>query len=240
MAKGLVDRLDAVTENLANANNPGYRRLQVTGKIFDAVLGNYMAGQPKHWTEGLRYDPVSVDFTEGPLKITERPLDFAINGSGFFTVRDPDRDKTYYTRSGHFKLDSEQRLINADGFHLQGENGEIVLPNVEDLDLVQVGRDGALTVDGMLIDNLVMAHFEDPQKLDRIGTTLFATNNETEPQEFPEESSVVGGMLEMSNASVVEEMAELISVTRAYEACQRMLRTEDDVEGKMIQQLGAR
>jgi flagellar basal body rod protein FlgG len=51
---------------------------------------------------------------------------------------------------------------------------------------------------------------------------------------------VVGGMLEMSNASVVEEMAELISVTRAYEACQRMLRTEDDVEGKMIQQLGAR
>ena len=238
MIKGLVDRLDAVSENLANANNPGYRRLQVSGKVFDTVLGGYMAGESKHWTNGLQYDPVSVDFSEGALQQTERTMDFAINGEGFFAVRD--KGNLYYTRNGHFKLDTEQRLINSDGFLVEGENGEIVFPNRFNLETLEVGRDGTLTVNDRRVARLVLAHFEDPHKLSRVGTTLFATPSGVNPKELPDESTIVNRMIERSNSRIVEEMTELITITRAYDACQRMLKAEDEREGKMIQKLGAK
>ncbi|NCC49903.1 MAG: flagellar hook basal-body protein [Spartobacteria bacterium] len=239
MIKGLVDRLDAVSENLANANNPGYRRLNVTGKVFDAVLGDYMAGESKHWTNGLKYDPVSVDFTEGAFQQTDRSMDFAINGKGFFVVRNED-DKLFYTRNGHFRLDPEQRLINADGFLVEGQNGEIILPDPSNLNSLRVGRDGTLVINDRRIDQLTLAHFEDLQKLNRVGTTLFTPAQGQEPMELPETTTVVNGMLERSNSHVVEEMTELITITRAYEACQRMLKAEDEREGKMIQSLGSK
>jgi len=238
MIKGLVDRLDAVSENLANANNPGYRRLQVSGKVFDAVLGDYMAGESKHWTNGLKYDPVSVDFTEGPLQQTERSMDFAINGEGFFAVRN--KDNLYYTRNGHFRLDPEQRLINSDGFLVEGENGEIAFPAQFNLSTLEVGRDGLLSVNGQRLDRLVVTHFKDPHQLSRVGTTLFAAPKGVKPDEFPAESTIVNGMLERSNSHIVEEMTELITITRAYDACQRMLKAEDEREGKMIQKLGSK
>jgi flagellar basal-body rod protein FlgG len=237
MIKGMEDRLDAVTENLANSQTPGYRSLEITGKVFDTLVGEAVDNYNKGWKDAVQYEPVAINFMQGPIRTTGRKLDFAINGEGFFVVRKDNQD--CYTRNGSFNIDLDRRLVDNNGYLLQGESGEIVIPddvNVSDLTL---DEEGILWAGREEIDQLKLARFEDPRDLERVGTTLFASTDKARPQDIEKNSTrVMNGALESSNSTVFEDMVELITTVRSYEACQRMLKAQDEAEGKMITKLG--
>jgi len=236
MIAGQTERLEAVTENLANCTNPGYRRLQVDHKLFEAALQNFIQS-PGTWQEGEQFDPISVDFTPGPLRCTSRPTDFAINGHNgtFFVVENSGRE--LYTRNGHFQVDAQGNLTNSDGFAVLGPNGPINIPPTTDLASLVVDESGALRSHGKILDVLKLASFPDTTRLIRAGTTLFSTPDDMKPNDPPPDAKIINGSLESSNTTVFDEMAEVISCMRAYEACQRMIRNQDETEGRMIQQL---
>ncbi|MDD2235985.1 MAG: flagellar hook basal-body protein [Kiritimatiellae bacterium] len=232
------DRLQSISENIANSSMPGFKKLTVGDQVFDTLL-NQSVDFYKDLREKGRFDPVFIDFTEGPLKQTERPLDFAVQGSGFFVVRDDKRD--LYTRNGHFKVGPDGTLQNMDGMPVQGANGNIVVPPEANLSQLIAGPDGTIRDEqNNLLGTLKVVQFEDLQRLDRAGTALYSAPEDMPAREGDiEKYEVVHKTLEGSNTTIYDELAEMISCMRAFEANQRMVRTFDEDQSKMINTLGA-
>jgi len=227
------DRLRAITENLANCNMPGFKKLDVGQLDFDTLL-HASIDEYNDLIERGTYDPISVDFTNGPIKLTERSLDFAIDGKGFFVVKKDGRE--IYTRNGHFKVDPKGVLQNMDGMPVQGTNGTITVPAETNIPEIVTGPDGSLRdQNNNLLGILKVVEFDDVNQLGRLGTTLYGTT-EDRPALTPAAGSyqIVPNSLEGSNTTIYNEMAEMISTMRSYQTNQKILKAHDENQGRMI------
>jgi flagellar basal-body rod protein FlgF len=228
-----MDRLEAVTDNLANNAAPGYKKTVSSQNAFDSMVrSSAAAGRPDLGRSAAAVR--SIDFSPGPLHATDNPLDFAINGDGFFVVEKDGRE--FYTRNGRFQLDPNGTVVTTGGFAVQGRNGPLTLPADVDLSQLTVAADGVLRSGERTLDAVRLASFADPGVLRRVGPTLFSAPADVEPQTSAT-SRATNRAVEGGNAAVFEEMAELIGTTRAFEICQRMLKQMDQAQGATIQQL---
>ena len=82
--------MDSIAENLANSAVPGYKRVNISHKPFDTLF-NEAKGRVAN-EDADPFDPLVVDFSQGPLRATGRPLDFALDGKGFFVVTKDDKE----------------------------------------------------------------------------------------------------------------------------------------------------
>lgn len=215
---------------------PGFKKLQVGEQTFDTLLNQDLEFYNDKKERGS-YDPVSVNYEKGSLKMTDRPLDFAIQGDGFFAVQG--EGQQLYTRNGEFHLTADGRLLNNDGFPVIGENGAITIPTELNPSQLLVGADGTIRDrDNGVIDQLRVVAFDDMSQLDRVGTTLFKPGEGQSVKNAGGESfEVVHRALETSNTTIYEEMAEMISCMRAFEANSNMLKSHDENETRMITSL---
>lgn len=222
------DRLQASSENLANASTPGYRKLiSVQGK-FDHLLEDAALRPDIH-----NPNTVAIDMTPGAMKSTGAPLDMAVSGEGFFVVARNGQE--YYTRNGSFMRTPDGDVVTRDGFALMGDRGPVRIPeDVNNADLT-VDSDRNLSAGGEVIAELRLVNIDRPEAIRRVGSTMFAGTRDYTPPEM-ENGTVVNRMLEGSNSSAIEEITELISCSRAFEACQRMIRSQDQALGKDINQ----
>ncbi len=131
--------LDVVSNNLANVNTSG----------FKANRSNFQEMLTKQIKEGTRVANTQLMLTQGSLRDSENPLDWAIQGEGFFGVTLPNGD-TGYTRDGSFVLDAERNLVNANGYPLVWE-GEVP-EGVTDINISPNGTVTALDADGQSVD----------------------------------------------------------------------------------------
>lgn len=231
------DRLQAISENLANCNAPGFKKLDVGQLDFDTLL-HQSIDEYNELIERGTYDPISIDFSNGPIKLTERSLDFAIDGEGFFAVKHD--KKEVYTRNGHFKVAPNGLLQNMDGMPVQGSNGNITIPAETNITKIITGSDGTIRdQNNNLLGTLKIVGFEDVSKLGRLGTTLYGTTEDRPARILnPGDYQIVPKSLEGSNTSIYNEMAEMISTMRSYETNQRILKAHDENQGRMIVALG--
>jgi len=222
-----ASRMEAIASNLANSSTPGYRRITTSTQSFVSRFHNALLVEPTE--DGAHLDRLLTDFSPGPFRPTERALDFAIEGDGFFVL---DRAGIpYYTRNGAFAVTAEGKLVNSAGLPLRGN---IVLPpDLADNGLT-VDHDGTLRHEGTILGRLEMVRFSDPQRLQRVGHTLFATPADMPEEPATETCKVWNRVLEQSNTSVFQEMADMIACMRNYEASQKMLSMQDESEGKMV------
>jgi flagellar basal-body rod protein FlgG len=227
------EQLDAIAENLANSATPGYRRLQATSRTFDQMLAEERARVASD--DKARYSPIRVDFTPGPIRQTARSLDFAIRGDGFFEVSKD--GQPYYTRKGDFQIDNEGRLTTAEGLLVEGAGGPITIPRNIVPGSIAMDERNNLRSGNQTLGTLKVVSFQDNGKLQRIGNTLFAVPTDMQAEE-PTDTAVVNGALEGSNAAVSEELVDMITCIRNFESCQRMIRSQDENTGRMIQQIG--
>jgi flagellar basal-body rod protein FlgF len=233
LAKSQADILDAVTDNLANSATPGHRRSVAVEAPFDAFLSR-ATGAGKSAAPTSK-DTMVVDFTPGPYRATDNPLDMAINGKGFFVLEKNGAE--YYTRNGSFRRATDGTLVSQAGLAVAGEGGPIRIPEDTDLSNLTVDAKRTLHAGKTDLGRLRVAAFSNPDELRRAGPTLFSAPAGIRPEEDPG-SAVANRTLESSNTSVFEELTELISCTRAAEACQKMIKSQDDTEGKTISSLG--
>ena len=164
-------------------------------------------------------------------------------------VADPARDQVFYTRSGFFKVDREGYLTLNERYRVLGEAGAIKVGSGE----FSVSPDGTIEAGGTVVDRLRVVEFDDLNSLSKEGEGLFTAPEGNEglavqdqgpgmPQVSgrPAANSVVEqGKLETSNVNVVDEMAQLIAVMRAYEANQRMIQNYDEILNKAVNQVGS-
>jgi flagellar basal body rod protein FlgG len=221
-ALGLQYRL--VTHNLANSNTAGFKRSHA---VFEEILAAQAAAAAAGETGSIAAG-ASVDFTQGPLIRTGRPLDLAINGEGFFVVEDASAPGgQLYTRNGVFRVNDRRQLVDAAGRTVAGTAGPIILPETASPEQLSVSRDGTLSAGGEPIGRLRIVAFEEASVLEPVGASLFRAAADAFPREAAN-VAVQGGFQEGSNVSTVEELMNLIMVTRLYEANMNTVRAQDE------------
>jgi flagellar basal-body rod protein FlgF len=224
MATEADERMETIANNMANSSVPGYRgRMNVT-ESFESYL--------RRSTEEIKPSK-NVDFVQGALRPTGNPLDFGINGEGFFVVqRNGDE---VLTRNGQFMISSKGELATVSGLSVVGETGPIVIPGDLSLQDISVDPYGTIRSGETAIGKLKIVEVDDPHSLVCVGTTLFAPGKD--PVRAATQSEVVHRTLESSNVSNVEEMVALVTATRGFQSLQKMLTSQDQTEGKMIQSM---
>lgn len=226
MRQGIL-RQEITANNLANAGTTGFKRdrlfaQELTSAQGEPVSSNPLAKNISQWTE----------FSQGAFVPTSENLDFALQNKGFFALSDGQNE--YYTRNGHFQTNAEGLLVDVQGRAVQGDGGNITLPN----GLVTVSADGRITVNGVVVDRLRVVNFENPETLRKAGASAFVKSPET-GSDVPAESPVVRqGFLENSNVDTVKEMVEMISTARNYEINAKLLTSQDDTLRQVVGDLG--
>lgn len=227
-------RLDVISNNLANSATVGYKKEGVTNQSFDDMLtlkirdNSSTLGASKIGTMplGVKIGEVYTDYTQGSLRETGNTYDLAMEGQGYFTlaVADANGDvHTRYTRAAQLVMDREGYIVDVNGNHLVSEGGNLQVPT--DAGQVVIDVDGSVYADGQLIDRLAITDFEDYNYLKKYGDTMYdATEGAVEKESV---GLVRQGFTEQSNVNVVNEMVNLISITRAYEANQKVIQSID-------------
>jgi len=218
-------RLEVISNNLANASTPGFKGDQIQ---FESVLAAV-----KNPTQGPVFsnEQFFTDFTAGSLQKSDNVLDLALDGDGFFVLNTP--QGTAYTRQGNFHRGAGGRLVNADGYEVQGKNGPISVAGGR----IDIGATGVVTVDGVAAGTLAQIDFPKPYALSKAGGGLFVPADPQAPT-TPAAAEVKQGYLEGSNVKVIVEMARMIEASRYFESCAKAVKSYDDLTAKAANELG--
>lgn len=138
----------------------------------------------------------------------------------------------FYTRNGAFTLNSRGELVTLNGFYVLGQNGRIVLQNGGQ---VRIDEQGNVYQNGRIVDRLRVVDFQDKSLLRKVGNNLFEADAAV--QQIPFSGKVLQGYLEGSNVNSVQEMVNMISVLRAYEANQKAFVIQDETLQKAVNEI---
>lgn len=240
--------VDTISNNMANVNTNGYKKETAT---FKSLLYQNMA-QPNitgttptqlQVGHGVRVGSIIRDFSMGALQQTENPLDMAIEGDGFFAVRDGESDELY-TRDGSFRVaptEDGNAIVTSDGHPLLSIDDEpIVIDSSVKIEDLLIGADGIISyMDTEMntpieVAQIKLVQFSNKAGLEATGSNLFAaTASSGEPileVDMDDETSKSGirtGFLEGSNVNIANEMVNLIVAQRAYEINSTAIKTAD-------------
>lgn len=241
-------RMDVVTNNMANANTTGYKKIEVTSqsfdrqlavKINDVTVGTDTVQGIGGVTLGVKIGETYFDMSQGSFRQTENLYNFALSGKGFFTISTTNKageTTTRYTRDGDFTVTKDGYLVTKDGDFVLGESGNpIQIPGANTAEIA-VNSMGEIYVGGNYIDTFRLVDFENYDALSSYGENMY------EPVDgavmIEAEATVQQGYLEMSNVNMVTEMVDMIAVTRAYETNQKMIQTVDQTLDKAVNEIG--
>lgn len=232
--QGLVQQYRTIACNIANAGTIGYKRRR--GLFAQSLRNQEAAGGV--W-EAAPYSPSAkltvsdaVDFSQGRMVNTARPLDLALDGKGFFVIETPQGE--LYTRNGAFRVSPEGQILDFAGRTIAGSAGPIVVPAGASTVDIQVSRNGQISAGGRRIGELKLVDFEDPTALIPVGAGTFQAPSSVRPID-PAKVTVHQGFQEASNVRITEEMVDLITVARLYEANVRIIRAEDERMKNLLQ-----
>jgi flagellar basal-body rod protein FlgG len=178
---------------------------------------------------GTHNSRVITSFVQGNLEGTERSLDFALEGEGFFVVSTPGGER--YTRDGSFSVSSDGYLLSSGGYYVQGQNGRIYVGG----DNFAVNEEGSVSVNGAVTDRLRIVRFENAASLRKDGNNLYISGQRPRQDN---DTKVMQGFLEGSNVDVSGELANMLAVSRSYETNQRVLRMVDGTLEKSVNNVG--
>lgn len=181
---------------------------------------------------GLRLDRIQTNFRQGSFEETGNPLDFAIEGNGFFQVQTP--QGVMYTRDGNFTLNNNGEIVTAEGYLLLGQYGSILLDSKD----FQLGLNGEVVVNNEVVDQINLVGIKNLHDLRKYGENLYYMDESKtlEIEEF--EGKVIQGFLEGSNINPIEEMVNMINILRLYESNQKVIRSYDEILQKAANEIG--
>lgn len=221
-----TDSLDAIANNLANTSTAGYRARQGSfssvlaesgrqplGSVLNQVTNNYGVLGSTH-----------MDQIQGSMNTTGNPMDFAVQGPGYFAVQT--HGGVQYTRNGSFKVSPQGQLTTQTGEAVLGENGVVqLLPGT-----VSVSTDGTISSNGAVAGRLKLVEFAPGTELQAAGNNFYtAPATSVVPAA---NSTVQQGMLENSNVNPIASVVQLIDAQRSAETMRHALSMFDSEMNK--------
>lgn len=240
-------RLDVVSNNMANADTTGYKKMGSTSQSFDEELAVRINDMDREYSKrrigtlngGVKIGETYTDYSQGSFKVTEGTYDFALGGSGFFTIRTTDKSgvtHTRYTRDGSFTVTKDGYLVTKDGDSVIGTDGNpIQIPGAQTAQ-VTVDELGNIYANETYVNQFALVDFDDYDTVIMYGENMWETTDAT--QIVAADATVNQGYLEASNVSVIDEMVDMITITRAYETNQKMVQTVDSMLEKAVSEIG--
>lgn len=210
--------MDIISNNIANINTTGYK--SKTASFQDLVYYNMNApaGEVTRLEAGTGavVNRTETDFSQAGLTQTGRLLDFAIQGNGFFMLRNPSDNSVSYTRNGNFQL--SQR---GDGFYLADAEGKLVL---------DAQQNPIRYEEGQLTSVPAVYDFVHTNGMLSIGEGEYVPADKNGAPVLTEDAKLIQGSLENSNVDLATEMSKVIESSRAYSYMLKMVQTSDEVE----------
>lgn len=208
----LLNEYNTVSHNVANSTTVGFKKRMTmfSSKMQDVQDVN--AG-----SLGVSIDSKDViDFSQGQLLKTDRPLDVALDGKGFLVLETP--QGMLYTRNGAMQINILGQLTDQNGYLVSGQSGPITIPRtISDSDL-RINKAGMITAGEIPLGQLRIAEFENPsEELESVGNSCFRGPEKiaTKPAEH---TQIRQGYQERSNVQMVREMTNLLFISRVFEA----------------------
>lgn len=259
-------RTEMLTNNLSNANTPGYKADQASVRAFPEMLLQSMQQKtiptennltlPMNPTvgglnTGAYLQETLPSFLQGDIRQTERNTDIAlvdgtlpvdetngIMGTIMFTVSDNNGEQRY-TRNGNFTLDGQGYLTTAEGHYVLDTTGNRILLNSEDF---TVDENGTVREDDQEIAQLGIAYTANPYLLVKEGNGLFRATDGAEMASAYEAEGVTftmqQGFVEGSNVDSAKAMTDMLTAYRTFEANQKILQAYDTSMQKTVNEVG--
>lgn len=221
-----LNRVDNISNNLANANTSGFKE----ERLVEGSFNNYLKRANE---EGTPIDKRSEIYNKipkldgkytisdlGSIQATGNRLDFALNEPDmFFKVKDANNQELL-TRDGTFHI-VDNKLVTKDGYEVLDENGNSI-------DTTEEGFENLLSV--------VKTNYSNIEKLGNNNYNIKDTNGVVEVEN--KEEHILQGSLEKSNVNSVHTMVSLIDAQRRFEQAQKAIKSIDDINSKVIDKLG--
>ena len=231
---------DAVAQNITSSQTTGYRKRTVEFSGENAghftINPNAKPNDPQNSTPAMftRIN-TGVNFQTGETTPTRRELDVAIQGEGFFELQKPDGSKAY-TRSGEFRVRPDRTVVSGGDCAVMSDGGSPIttLPGGGP---IAINSDGTIVQNGTTLGKFSIQTFTNTAALVPLTGGLFMANPDAgmKPVDKPE---IMQGYLEQSNVQSLREMVDLVVISRAYEANQKIITTVDQQMEKTLQALG--
>lgn len=227
-ANALMQEFQIITHNLANVNTAGYKR------ICNAFSKSLQAGEAQQsYSPGIIDLNSALDFSPGHLVETGRPLDFALSGTGFFVIETP--EGPLYTRNGVFSINANTQIVNSRGNMVSGQAGPITIPATVAPSQLNVSSDGSITAGNINIGKFRIVDFNDNQgKLVPAGQNCYRMPQQDITPVPAEDVVVKQGYQEASNVKIIDELVDMIMVTRLYEANMKFIQAQQETSGSIM------
>lgn len=218
-------RQDLISNNLANVNTVGFKpdiftvRQRDPARIEDGMGLIDSDRLLEKLGAGVMPLPTQIDFSTSPLEKTGNPLDVAIDGEGFLTVRAGNEMKL--TRDGRMAMRADGRLVSAaSGASVLDEGGVPVMLNPGMP--VRIDADGTIVQGDASVAKLQLVNVTQPRRLVKDGDNLLGVREGESFERRPASGSLSQGFVE---ASGVDSIRAMIAVTSASQAAQSGLST---------------
>ncbi|PLT31724.1 flagellar hook-basal body protein [Peribacillus deserti] len=259
-------RTEMLTNNISNANTPGYKADQSSMRAFPKMFLNRMESlnlpvenkltlpvskNIGSLSTGVYMQESMPDFGQGAVTETQRSTDIALQdinsvinpetgrpGTALFTISNADGE-IRYTRSGNFSLDAAGFLTTPGGHYILDDNGNRIQLQSENF---TVGEDGMIQEGNLSVARLGIAYAEDPNGLVKEGDGLFRAEGGREIQSAYEMENLPfklqQGFIEQSNVDASKTMTDMLTAYRAFEANQKILQAYDKSMDKAVNEIG--
>ncbi len=224
----LEKEFGVITHNLANVSTVGYKRRY---GAFSKMLDQQTADKAEPSSE-IQFKS-NFDFSQGNLIQTGRNLDLALSGKGFFVIETP--DGPLYTRNGAFSTNKNGQLVDNQQRIVAGQMGPITIPPNADISQLNVGNDGSISIGTAPLDKFKLVAFKEGEDdLVPVGDSCFRMTNESNKPIEAENIVVKQGYQEGSNVKMIEELVNMIMVTRLYEANMKFMSAKGDTTNSLM------
>jgi flagellar basal-body rod protein FlgG len=237
-------RTEVIANNLANVNTTGFKRsrAQFEDLLYQNVQNPAIIGTPDANSNpaiqvgrGTRLNAVQRVHTGGSLEQTNRPLDLALEGDGYFQVQLPN-GQVAYTRDGSFSISDTGTLVTS--------GGQTVVPGIKfptDASNIAISTNGTVSIQQgndatrvVEVGRIEIARFMNPSGLTALGENLYSETPASGAPivGFPQDDAfgrVVQGHLESSNVEIVQEMVDMITSMRAYEINSKAIKNAEEM-----------
>jgi len=240
----LQNEQEVITNNIANVNNNGYKKRELTKQSFEDVMisnrqkllgDKYVKNDIGSLNLGVKVNDVDTVFTQGSFKATDSSTDFAIDGRGFFVAQNGNQE--VYTRDGNFKVNQQGYLMTNDGAEVLGTNNTTGAREPIYIGDAKFSLDGENNIDIQGIGathKLVTADFENYKTLQPLGDNYITLDNPM----YNAKVNVRQNFLETSNVDPSTELVKLMEVKRQFETNQKFVKMQDETVQKAATELG--
>ncbi len=247
-------RLDVLSNNLANAATNGYKKEGTTSETFADALAIKIKDSSDYYLPkglgdislGVHLGETYTDYSQGNFRVTDNKYDVALDGDGFFAISYTNKSgetSVKFTRDGAFTVNTQGYLVTKDGDYVLNQNGAMnrdggagsyiqLNPNLD----FTIDELGGIYQNDQLVAQLGVVDVEDYNYIQKYGESLYDLADGG--QLIESDAKVIQGTIEMSNVNVVREMVEMITITRAYEANQKIIQTVDTMLDKSVNTVG--